>query len=97
HNIHTYTTRRSSDLDALKQVQTDAEIEDVDEEKEQNPVKTISWKHLNVAGMTSGSAGFLMLGALVLFSQIQQFIPDSAYKQAVEDRKSTRLNSSHVS
>src|SRR5699024_12793934 len=27
--------------------------------------------------------GFLMLGALVLFSQIQQFIPDSAYKQAV--------------
>jgi len=70
--------------DALKQVQTDAEIEDVDEEKEQNPVKTISWKHLIVAGMTSGSAGFLMLGALVLFSQIQQFIPDSAYKQAVD-------------
>src|SRR5699024_3828348 len=70
--------------DALKQVQPDAEIEEADEEKEKNPVRTISWKHLIVAGMTSGSAGFLMLGALVLFSQIQQFIPDSAYNQAVD-------------
>src|SRR5699024_12205907 len=42
--------------DALKQVQPDAEIEEADEEKEQNPVRTISCKHLIVVCMNSVSA-----------------------------------------
>src|SRR5699024_10241497 len=53
-------------------------------EKVQKPECYMVVIHCIVAGMTSGSAGFLKLGALVLFSQIQQFIPDSAYKQAVD-------------
>src|SRR5699024_11592425 len=47
--------------DALKQVQPDSEIEEADEEKEQNTVRTISWKHLIVSVMTSVSAEFVML------------------------------------
>lgn len=69
---------------ALKRGQTEEVLGEAEKEKVIYPDKGISWKHLILAGMTSGSAGFLMLGGLVLFSQVQQFIPDAAYEQAVD-------------
>ena len=70
---------------ALKREQASVGSAETDAERTVNyPKKRISWKRLFLAGATSGSAGFLILGGLVLFSQVQQFIPDRAYEQAID-------------
>lgn len=68
------------------QAEQDNQKENVAEQAEpaRNPLESIYWRHLFLAGMTSGSAGFLMLGGLFLFSQVQQYIPESAYEQTYE-------------
>lgn len=44
-----------------------------------NITQSISWKRLFIAGSTSGSAGFIILAVLTLFSQIEELIPRSAF------------------
>jgi len=70
---------------ALKNGRSEEHPETLDEGNIQAyPNKRIHAKHLFIAGMTSGSAGFLVLGGLFLFSQVQQFIPEAAYKQGID-------------
>lgn len=70
---------------ALQGDQTESEQKEPGHEDEKkNPLEAVSWRYLFLAGMTSGSAGFLMLGGWLLFSQVQQFIPDSAYEQTLD-------------
>lgn len=70
---------------ALKNGRSAENIEMSDEGDVQTyPEKRILTKHLFIAGMTSGSAGFLVLGGLFLFSQVQQFIPEAVYKQGID-------------
>lgn len=70
---------------ALKQGKTQEMLEDDNQDVVSgNLKKSISWKHLFLAGMTSGSAGFLIIGGLFLFSQIQEAIPDGVYEDALD-------------
>lgn len=70
---------------ALKRGQSEGKSEDSEQQEDkQYPFKKIPTGRLFLAGMTSGSAGFLLLGGLILFSQVQQFIPDSTYERAFD-------------
>lgn len=51
---------------------------------EKNPQKKVRWGYLFLAGMTSGSAGFLLLGGWFLFGQIQQYLPDSLFENMLD-------------
>src|SRR5699024_10795473 len=46
------------------------------------PKQKISWRRLFIAGSTSGTAGFLLVAMLAVFSQIEELIPQVAYKSA---------------
>lgn len=46
------------------------------------PKKGVSWGSLFIAGSTSGTAGFLLVMMLAIFSQIEDLIPTSVYKSA---------------
>lgn len=52
------------------------------EERTAYPRKGISWGSLFIAGSTSGTAGFLLVMMLAIFSQIEDLIPTSVYKSA---------------
>lgn len=88
-NTVSLTALKRSDAEilrqALKRDHVEEETSEVDEDLvAENPKKAISLKHLVIAGATSGSAGFLILGVVFLFSQLGQFIPETAYEQALE-------------
>src|SRR5699024_3186955 len=46
------------------------------------PKQKVSWRRLFIAGSTSGTAGFLLVAMLAVFSQIEELIPQVAYKSA---------------
>lgn len=46
------------------------------------PKEKVSWRRLFIAGSTSGTAGFLLVAMLAVFSQIEELIPQAAYKSA---------------
>lgn len=48
------------------------------------PRQKISWKRLFFAGTTSGSAGVILLAFVVLFTQLEEFIPETVYSQAFQ-------------
>lgn len=52
------------------------------EEMVQNPIKNVTWRNLFIAGSTSGTAGFLLVAMLALFTQIEELIPQAVYKSA---------------
>lgn len=56
----------------------------VAEEQEvvQYPQQKVSWNNLFIAGSTSGTAGFLLVAMLAVFSQIEELIPSNVYKSA---------------
>lgn len=54
------------------------------EEKPNYPQRKISWKSLFFAGTTSGSAGFILLAFIVIFSQLEEFIPETVYSEAFQ-------------
>ena len=66
--------------EALKKEQIDVPEDDT-AEVIQYPQRTISWRHLFIAGTTSGSAGVIIATIFIAFSQIQQVIPDNMYEQ----------------
>src|SRR5699024_9536714 len=70
--------------EALKTGQSDDESDEPEEELNTYPKKKITTGKLFVAGMTSGGAGFLFLGGLFLFSQVEQFIPESTYERTFD-------------
>ncbi|WP_411954475.1 PH domain-containing protein [Alkalibacillus sp. S2W] len=53
------------------------------EEAVEYPQRQISFNRLFVAGLTSGSVGVIIGLVFVGFSEIERFIPDSAYDQAM--------------
>ncbi|NIK12985.1 putative membrane protein [Alkalibacillus almallahensis] len=60
----------------------------VDEEQDESeaveyPKRQISFNRLFVAGLTSGSVGVIVGLVFIGFSEIERFIPDSAYDQAM--------------
>lgn len=46
------------------------------------PKRKMTWGHLFIAGSTSGTAGFLLVMMLAVFSQIEELIPKNVYKTA---------------
>lgn len=69
---------------ALKREKAEETSKGAGEAVVSEPRKTISFKNLVLAGATSGSAGFLIIGVFALFSQIEQFIPEATFEQALD-------------
>lgn len=58
-----------------KQAQTNAEEMDI-----HYPKKKVALRQLFISGSTSGTAGFLLVAMLAVFSQIEELIPQAVYK-----------------
>ncbi|MFA1822574.1 PH domain-containing protein [Virgibacillus oceani] len=69
--------------DELKQKSAYEEIETEREEKKVEPSFTISFKRLFLAGSTSSSIGIILAFFLVAFSELEQFIPEEVYSNAL--------------
>jgi len=65
---------------ALKKERTTMPEDDNEVETTKHPQKKISWQNLFIAGSTSGTAGFLLVAMLAVFSQIEEMIPPNVYK-----------------
>ena len=65
---------------ALKKERTTMPEDDDEVETTKHPQKKISWQNLFIAGSTSGTAGFLLVAMLAVFSQIEEMIPPNVYK-----------------
>ncbi|WP_240452174.1 PH domain-containing protein [Virgibacillus sp. YIM 98842] len=68
----------------LKQRKKSAEEEVEEAEENNDPSFTISFKRLFLAGSTSSSIGIILAFFVVAFSEIEQFIPDEVYSNAID-------------
>src|SRR5699024_5712285 len=67
----------------LKQNRHPAEEEESEAELKPAPRFTISFKRLFLAGSTSSSIGIILAFFAVAFSEIEQFIPEEVYTNAI--------------
>ncbi|WP_027964717.1 PH domain-containing protein [Halalkalibacillus halophilus] len=68
--------------DALKSKGPVVETEEEQQEEPDYPKKSVTNKELVIAGSTSGSIGVILGLMLLGFSEVERFIPESAYDEA---------------
>lgn len=74
-----------SDAEQLRTILQKEKMVSEENEKEMAVIEQkVSWRRLFIAGSTSGSAGFIILAVLTIFSQIEELIPRNAFNQAYE-------------